>query len=144
MTIHRLHGKNTLPVRASWRRGRSTFILRRGERARSTKPLSPLSFLFSSQKARACHPERRRREGPAFGGSGEAGPSLRARSARFAQDDRLPFANDKEKEEGRRIYSLPGGATGGTAICSGSGVKSSPGLMNLSRSKLYCLSYSCL
>src|SRR6266550_499789 len=50
MTIHRLHGKNTLPVRASWRRGRSTFILRRGERARSTKPLSPLSFLFSSQK----------------------------------------------------------------------------------------------
>src|SRR6266576_6327743 len=136
MTIHRLHGKNTLPVRASWRRGRSTSILRRGVRARSTKPLSPLSFLFSSQK--------REHEGPAFGGSGEAGPSLRARSARFAQDDRLPFATDKEKEEGRRIYSLPGGATGGTAICSGSGVKSSPGLMNLSRSKLYCLSYSCL
>ena len=39
----------------------------------------------------------------------------------------------------------PGGATGGipTPSFAGSGVKSSPGLMNRSRSNLYCLSYSC-
>ena len=64
-------------------------------------PLSP----FSHKRARACHAERRRREAPAFQDpwlrglpKEKAGPSLRARAARSAQDDK-PLALSKEKEE---------------------------------------------
>src|SRR5207249_2759144 len=55
----------------------------------------PTSYLFSKRRASACHPERRRREGSAFDARSKADPSLRARSARFAQDDGLARSLDE-------------------------------------------------
>src|SRR6266536_1418604 len=56
MTTHRLRGRNTLPVRASWRRALSNSTRRPGVRARSANQF-PLSLFVTSLKGRACHPE---------------------------------------------------------------------------------------
>ncbi len=51
MTTHRLHGRNTLPVRASWRRAQRTFIPLTGVRARSANQF-PLSLFLHRKRAR--------------------------------------------------------------------------------------------
>src|SRR2546422_1883426 len=66
----------------------------------------PTSYLFSTKRAPACHPERRRREGPALR-KADPSPTLRRSfatraSARFAQDDRLARSRERRRgEEGR-------------------------------------------
>src|SRR2546421_5262592 len=54
-----------------------------------------LFFSFSPSE-RACHPEPRRGEGPAFERP-QADPSLRARSARSAQDDNARVVSRREE-----------------------------------------------
>jgi|SRR5438105_13708995 len=54
-----------------------------------------LFFSFSASE-RACHPERRRREGSAFERA-QADPSLRARTARSAQDDNARVVSRREE-----------------------------------------------